>query len=294
MINEAATKVVYTGDGLTTLFPFPFKYNSAEDINVAIYEIGLKTTTILSKDYYVDTISNTVTYPGYPPGQEPPITERPAVLTNEYQIIIYRNTPLSQEVDLGDKYPLDTLERMDDKAMMVLQEMAEKLTRCLMVDIGNADTAAELVEEIRENTRSAALSASDAKESAENAALNANEVLRNTALAQSAAAMAYNSQQESAANAALAFGASPDAWEPTKTYNYPDVVAATDGYSYRCIGTNVIGTPPQSSSNWVRLCLDLDSFFELDSMGDIMPAENPTFSGQFELDEAGDIMPKDV
>jgi hypothetical protein len=46
-------------------------------------------------------------------------------------------------------------------------------------------------------------------------------------------------QGQAGAYAATAFGASAPAWDSTATYNYPQVVAYTDGKTYRCVGTNV-------------------------------------------------------
>ena len=61
-----------------------------------------------------------------------------------------------------------------------------------------------------------------------------------------------------------------------------------------------------SSEGWKRLAFASEigsgggggvsggDFFEIDSVGAIMPAENPTASDQFELDENGAIMPKEA
>lgn len=60
-----------------------------------------------------------------------------------------------------------------------------------------------------------------------------------------------------------------------------------------------------SSDGWKRLAFASEigsggggiaggDFFEIDSSGAIMPAENPTANDQFELDENGAIMPKEA
>ena len=43
------------------------------------------------------------------------------------------------------------------------------------------------------------------------------------------------------------------------TYSYPDVVVGSDGHSYRCLGTNVQGDDPVSSTtgNWKRITAEL-------------------------------------
>jgi hypothetical protein len=46
------------------------------------------------------------------------------------------------------------------------------------------------------------------------------------------------------------------AWEDDPaSYDFPDVVAGSDGYSYRCVGTDVVGVDPvtDDGSSWVRL-----------------------------------------
>ena len=45
------------------------------------------------------------------------------------------------------------------------------------------------------------------------------------------------------------------AWVVGTTYNFPTVVAGSDGYSYRCIDTGVVGVDPvtDNGTNWVRI-----------------------------------------
>ena len=174
MIPSAETKITYIGDGKTKIFPFAFKYNDAADVKVAIYDILNDVTKVIKKDYYVDTVANVVKYPGYPPGQEAPQNEQPPVLTKNWKIVVYRETPISQEIDLGDKYPLALLEGMDDKAILILQEIAEKLGRCVMSEIGSATTAAEMIQHIHDDRVAADTSAAAAGKS-EKAALNSQQ-----------------------------------------------------------------------------------------------------------------------
>jgi hypothetical protein len=99
-------------------------------------------------------------------------------------------------------------------------------------------------------------------------------------------------QQQAAIYAATAFGASAPAWDSTTVYNYPQVVAYTNGKAYRCIGTNVVGEVPTSSNNWVAITLDTDDFWDIDSNGDYMPSVSPTYSASWAIDGNGDLMPK--
>ena len=127
MIPLVDTNTIYIGDGKTKIFPFSFKYIDVQDIKVSLHNISEDVTVKLSRDYYVDENLRAVIYPGYAPGQELPENEQPAILDSNHKLVIYRDTPITQLNDLGDKYPLALLEGMDDKAILILQEVAEKL-----------------------------------------------------------------------------------------------------------------------------------------------------------------------
>ena len=197
MIPSAETKVVYQGDGKTTTFPFSFKYSETEDIKVSLYEIATDTTTILTKDYYIDATGGTVIYPGYAPGQEVAESERPAILDKKYRIVIYRDTEVSQPVDLGDKYPLSTLEKMHDRAIMLIQELDEIVARAVTVEAGSGEDPNHVYKDMKETSALAVASAAAAAESEKNA--NYSEI----AAANSAAAAAESEKNaaESEANA---------------------------------------------------------------------------------------------
>lgn len=84
----------------------------------------------------------------------------------------------------------------------------------------------------------------------------------------------------------------PSAWSAATTYNYPDVVYYTDGYNYRCVGTNVTGTElPGISQNWVCLARVTNSVWEYDTQGGLMPVINPVGDSDWEIDENGGLMP---
>ena len=81
------------------------------------------------------------------------------------------------------------------------------------------------------------------------------------------------------------------AWSATATYNYPDVVHYTDGYSYRCVGYNIIGDVPGISQNWVCLSRVTSAAWEYDTNGGMMPVINPVGDSNWELDLNGALMP---
>ena len=103
---------------------------------------------------------------------------------------------------------------------------------------------------------------------------------------------------DAARSAAAAFGAAAPAWDSGMVYNFPDVVAFTNGHTYRCIGTNVTAAPNidgiDNETDWTRITVAPDGFFEIDENGDLMPMITPLTSEYFILDANGDIMPQEV
>lgn len=177
MIQDKTTKVIYVGNGQTTHFPFKFKYNDKAHIHVAIYDIDTQVQTELTKDFFVDSEKNEVIYPGYQSGQEPPEAQIPPVLQANQKLVIYRQTPLTQEIDFGSKYPLPFVENGTDKNTMISQEMKEALERSVKVDMGSEVKPDELLTDIKQNVADANQSAQNAQQSADEAqeyAQNAN------------------------------------------------------------------------------------------------------------------------
>lgn len=155
MVITNVNQVVYQGDGVTTAFPFTFRIIDATDIKLLLLDSDGTETDIMS-DYYVDTTNNTVYYPPYyvdadnavhfpefAPGQEPPMAEQPPVLAEGQKLVIYRKLPITQEKDLGDKWPFYVIELGLDKLTMILQDIWDWLGRCLCVSKGQAYEAGD-------------------------------------------------------------------------------------------------------------------------------------------------------
>lgn len=290
MIPSQSTKIIYLGDGTTTSFPFNFKYSAGDDVKVAIYEVATDTTTVLERDYFVDTNANIVKYPGYPPGEEPALSDQPEPLPSGYKLVIYRETPITQEVDLGSKYPLSTLEKMVDKAILISQELAEKLGRAFIVEKGSDLTPRELVDELKENTAQAIASASAAAISENNAG--------------NSATAAYNSAVDAAGSkdraediladieaAAETVGGVATVYDPNKQYEKANQVMVENGDTYRCIEPS-LGEYPPLSSNWVLTATGKKDTFERDENGDLVPVKYAQASDFWGIDENGDIYPR--
>lgn len=137
MINDNTNKVTYKGDGSTTVFTFGFQAISKSDLTVV--KVDSEGNEIqLSSDYYVDLTKNTVTYPGYAPGEEPAESERPAKLAAGESLVIYRSTSITQESSLGKIWPFTVIEKGLDKLTMIIQDVYEKVNRSVKLPVGTS------------------------------------------------------------------------------------------------------------------------------------------------------------
>jgi len=92
--------------------------------------------------------------------------------------------------------------------------------------------------------------------------LLADTVASNTASAAADAALAEDFSQATAAisGATIYSGAT--------TYDFPDTVICTDGNTYRCIGSTVVGDNPVGSvtGDWVRLTTQIEGYVSFQSL----------------------------
>lgn len=293
MIPASEIKVIYTGNSKATEFPFSFKFNDKSDIKVALRDIATDITTVLAKDYFVDTIKSVVLYPGYQPGQEPPANEQPEVLPPSKKIIIYRETPLSQTVDLGEKYPMAVVEGMDDKNLMISQELKEKLDRCVAVGIGADITAKELIDKIFTSAEETAISQAAAAKS-EIAASKSEMAAASSAEEAGKGAATVQQVQTNIDIASKLLGTRATAYDTNKSYMLADVVMMTDGSTYRCLEASPAGENPVMSNKWTAVANSIADTFERDENGDLMPRLHPQTSSIWQIDGEGNIMPMEV
>jgi hypothetical protein len=298
MVNNSDTKVSYQGNGQTTVFPFSFPFIQRDYIKVAIYDSLTDETKTIDSDYYVDTVANTVIYPGYEPGQEPAEALRPPILPATSTITIYRQTDVDQLTDLGEKYPLKDIENMADKLTEIIQEQAETLERAVKVPVGDPKTPEEKLADLQNYVKAAADSAADAatsEASAQRAAeaavtseANAAESERN-AEGWSEVASINAGKAEQAAVSAQAYSAPK--WESDKEYTAGEVVTYIDGSSYRAIADS-IGIIPTNTAYWTKVTSYVgDDYWIMDARGYIVPNSNPTYSGRWEYDSRGYLVP---
>lgn len=132
MVITDINQVVYQGDGVTTAFPFTFRIIDATDVKLLLIDAD-GTETDITSDYFVDTNTNTVYYPGYAPGAEPGLADQPAPVQDGQRLVVYRELPVTQEKDLGDKWPFFVIELGLDKLTMILQQIKGWWDRCLKI-----------------------------------------------------------------------------------------------------------------------------------------------------------------
>ncbi len=292
MIDSIVIKRIYDGDGIATQFPFPFPFEDASHVKVSIYNIATETETPLESDYYVDAAASKVIYPGYPPGEAPPESERPGPLPVGQKLVIYRDTPVNQLKDLGEKYPLPFIEEMIDKCTMILQEVSEKMSRALVVEMGADMTPEEFFEHFREAVATSAEKAEEALQSAANAKESENAAAGSKTAAAKSALDAEAALQE-AKDIAGVVGVVGGPYDPTKTYHPPDIVITPDGTSWRCLATST-GEYPAASSKWAPLAMAQGETFEYDEDGNLQPRAYAQSSSMWQIDDDENIMPTEV
>lgn len=271
MIQATEVTIVYRGDGKQTAFTFPYPYRTSGDIHgYLVDEMGMETEIV--SNYRYDTVENTYIYP---------VQGNP--LTADMSIRLSRETPLQNNVDLPDKLPFSLIEKSMDWIVMMLQETIYRANLAPISAQESAKQAALAMTyayEALDHMQKAAAEHAAATEEANKATAQAN--------------IATNRAEQARNYSTTSFAATAPAWNESTTYSYPTVVAYTDGNTYRCIGTDVAGETPTDSTNWVKITLDGENFFEIDETGNLMPCISPTYSSRWELDENGDIMPREI
>lgn len=123
-VASTSSKIPYTGNGVTTVFAFPYPFVAASDIQV--YVAGVLKT--LTTDY---TISGTAPYPS---GANITFVSAPA---NGASIVIARVVPYTQTLDLvpNDPLPADSVEQRLDLNVMMVQQLLEQLGRAITIPI---------------------------------------------------------------------------------------------------------------------------------------------------------------
>lgn len=276
--RELKATVFYDSGELT--YTFPFDYLKKNTIKVA-YVDDMEADTIDNAELLEYNIDYT-------------IEDKNLVLkeadTAKSLIYIFRDTPTEPIVSFNDSSILkaDDLNVQNVQQSYILVELSDYL---ILHKIST-----ETINFVKEAVNITTLNKQEAQEAALKAAQEAESSSRSAA---SSALYAQQAQQSSTQASDYAqqaqqssLAVAPEAYNPEKTYSFPEIAAYIDGQTYRCVGENVIGENPDTSNNWVRIAGIVDGFWEVDLYGNLMSTEYPTYSPLFTLDADGNIMPR--
>ncbi|MGI6076447.1 MAG: hypothetical protein ACOYD9_08840 [Pyramidobacter sp.] len=178
-VHTKAVKAQFKGDGSARVWPYPFPCADENWIRLWLSEGGK--TVEVTRDYAVDLEARTVTYP-----------VQGAALTSTQTLTVVREVPLEQSLDLVNQGTLEaeSLEAEFDEVVQMLQQLDEKLSRCVMADVTEDAPAADYDE-----LRSAA---AEARAMAERAGHAADGASASAILARDAAGEAERTAQSAA------------------------------------------------------------------------------------------------
>lgn len=132
-VVQTYSKVIFLSDGTTSLFPFSFKIWKTTDIIVQLFNIStgvVSNPLILDTDYTVsmDTLA--------PSTGNVTLIGSYAALATGSKIIIFRLLPLTQLIEMMDNVgtPEATFEEVFDRAVMLIQQLQEQLSRAVLQD----------------------------------------------------------------------------------------------------------------------------------------------------------------
>lgn len=136
-ISTTDNKVSYNGNGVTTVFAFPYLFFTNTDLDVySVSPSGALTLLTPTTDY-------TVTGAGVESGGTVTTVVPPATGT---QLLIVRVLSLTQETDYieGDAFPAESHERALDRLTMITQQIQEEVDRALTLPVQSSGVSAEL------------------------------------------------------------------------------------------------------------------------------------------------------
>ena len=132
-ISTTDSRISYNGNGVTTVFSFPYRFLANGDLVVVeVAADGTETVKTITTHY-------TITGAGDDAGGSVTMLVAPASGT---RLIIYRDTDIVQETDYisGDPFPAETHERALDRLTMILQEIGSDADRSIKVPVGDSSS----------------------------------------------------------------------------------------------------------------------------------------------------------
>lgn len=125
MVGSENTFIQFKGDGHTTVFEYPYDFTNADDLKVLYADA----------DGVLRNVTTSTTIEGnkvkYPRSGDP--------IPVGGLIIVYRDTAVTQTLDLPDKYPYDNIEKALDHIVYILQEHSREIGKSLRLGFGSSD-----------------------------------------------------------------------------------------------------------------------------------------------------------
>ena len=191
------------GNGVTTVFPFTFKVFTATDILVTYLDaLGVESVLVLSTNYTVSLNADQNTSPG----GSVTLLVAPATATYITLTSQVTNTQNLSLTNSGGFYPQSINDALD-RTVIQVQQLAEVVSRCIVVAVSSTQTAAQLLASIYASAASAISAASSASASASTATTQAG-----IATTQAAAVLAAIPSQTGNSGKYLGTNGSTTAW----------------------------------------------------------------------------------
>ena len=135
-VSSSTSKVSYSGDDATTVFPYTFKVFDEDDLTVVIRKAdGTEETKTITTHYTVSGVGDAA-------GGNVTMLAAPAT---GQTITILREQPLTQGLDLvpNDPFPAESLEAALDKLVFMVQSHSEELDRSIKLSKTNTIGSSE-------------------------------------------------------------------------------------------------------------------------------------------------------
>lgn len=167
------------GNGVTTVFPFTFKVFTTADILVTYLDASsVESVLVLTTNYTVSLNADQNTSPG---GS---VTLLVAPATGTYITLTSQvtNTQTLALTNSGGFYP-ESINNALDRTVIQVQQLAEVVSRCIVVAVSSTQTAAQLLASIFTAQTDSVAAASSASASATSASSSANSASASAASA---------------------------------------------------------------------------------------------------------------
>lgn len=158
MLNSDENKVIYIGDGKITRFGVPFKFASNDDqtaqLAVSMLKDGLISILRENIDFQIEGKGEDISA----------VLVLNAPLPENAKLAILRDVPLLQLADFlnGQYMDMEEFERTFDKIYMAMQQINEKISRAILLDVLSDEEPNNIIAAILEYKTAAQTAANEA------------------------------------------------------------------------------------------------------------------------------------